>query len=494
MPGKLKLEVTAGDAKGEVHEFDEHDTFLFGRMSDCDVHLPKDLNISRHQFILEANPPDARVRDLGSRNGTQVNGVKHGGREKGESPEDGAKRTYPEVDLKHGDQIRVGKTVFAVHVAMPAECRECGRVIPDEDRAACSSDGGTSICAVCKAKLAASPRPAKGPEPVRCQKCGKDVTEEVGNRRSGDYVCGACREGAGSDPLQVLLALLREAGKLRTEQPAPKIAGYEIEKKIGVGGFGAVYLARRKKDNEKVAVKIMLSRIAVDEPSRKRFLREIDLAKKLKHENIVSLIDNGSVGGAFYFIMPYCEGDCVARLMKRRGGKLTLREAGPLMLQALDGLAYLHANDTVHRDLKPENVLLTGSEGQWTARISDLGLAKNFQRTGLSGPTITGQTAGTPLFMPREQVTNFKRVEPVTDVWSMGATFYNMLTGKFPRDFPRGRDPIEILLHDSAVPIRRRDPRIPTKVAEVIDRALADKTSDRYPTAAEFKDALETAF
>jgi serine/threonine protein kinase len=99
--------------------------------------------------------------------------------------------------------------------------------------------------------------------------------------------------------------------------------------------------------------------------------------------------------------------------------------------------------------------------------------------------------AGTPVFMPREQATNFKYVRPTGDVWSMGATFYNMLTGKFPRDFPHGRDMMQVMLQSPVVPIRRRDSNIPPRLAEVIDRALAEKPQDRYQDAGEMLKALK---
>src|SRR5450432_847317 len=108
MSGRLILTITAGPTIGKTFEFDEHDTLLFGRMADCHICLSEDRTISRHHFLLEVNPPDARIRDLGSFHGTSVNGQKHGGREKHETPEEGAKRQYPQVDLHDGDTIKVG--------------------------------------------------------------------------------------------------------------------------------------------------------------------------------------------------------------------------------------------------------------------------------------------------------------------------------------------------------------------------------------------------
>ena len=140
MSGKVKLEAVEGPMKGKAFIFEEHDTFLFGRLDDCHACLPDDNMVSRHHFIMEANPPDARIRDLGSLNGTYVNGAKYGSREAHETPEEGAKRQYPEVDLKHGDRIKVGATVLAVALEGEAVCCQCNAAIADADREASRPD------------------------------------------------------------------------------------------------------------------------------------------------------------------------------------------------------------------------------------------------------------------------------------------------------------------------------------------------------------------
>ena len=491
MPGKVKLEVVEGSMLGKHYVFDQHDTFLFGRMSDCHACLPGDPAVSRHHFIMEVNPPDARIRDLGSRNGIYINGIKYGGRKEGETPEEGAKREYHEVNLKNGDRIVVGTTVLAVELEVPAICCECGRAIADGDREKCAWLGGTFICVSCKDKAVASKEAPKGPKATRCQKCGKDVSGEVGKARCGDYVCESCRQKLKADPAEILRGLLGEAEKRSGIQGEPTIAGYDIEKRLGTGGFGVVYLARCKRGGELVAIKVMLSKVAVGKHGRERFLQEINLLKAIEHKNIVSLKDHGAIGSVFYFVMEYCESGSVDHLMKHVGGTLGMAEAASIMLQALDGLAYAHSKGVVHRDIKPGNILLKGSKKNWLVKISDLGLAKNFEQAGFSGMTMTGSTMGTPSFMPREQVTNFKHVKPVSDVWGIGATFYNMITGRVPRDFRAGRDPMEVVLHGAVVPIRKRDPSIPKGLAEVIDRALSDETTGRYQSAGEMRKALE---
>jgi serine/threonine-protein kinase len=190
--------------------------------------------------------------------------------------------------------------------------------------------------------------------------------------------------------------------------------------------------------------------------------------------------------------MELCAGGSVGAYQSRRGGKLPLDEVARIALDAMTGLAYAHERKFVHRDLKPDNLLMTERDGG-TIKVADFGLAKSFDKAGLSGMTATSTFGGTPLFMAREQLANFKKVKPVTDVWSLGATMYWLLTAQPVRDFSAAPDPMLVILGESAIPIRKRDPSIPPRVAEVIDRALADEVGDRYATMLEFRTAFERA-
>ncbi len=456
MGNTVSFSVTAGPMKGKAFEFTEHDTFLFGRAEECHCRLPDDGQVSRRHFIVEVNPPDARIKDFGSLNGTHVNGKKIGSREKGETPEQGQQRKYPEVDLKDGDVLEAGQTKLAVKIV------------------AAEANG-----------------------PLLCSRCGKDVGNEAGGRREGAYICLACRQSIQIDPAAALLEVLAKdeakkgGGTPKAKGDSPSVGGYRIGKRLGIGGFGAVYLAERESDGHPVAIKVMLARVAVDESSRLKFAQEVKLLEALRHGNIVSMISSGSAGGAFYFVMEYCPGGSLADYMTANGGRLTAKTALPILRQALEGLAYAHSQGVVHRDLKPANILLTGKPEGPVAKISDLGLAKNFDKAGFSGMTVTGAYAGTPVFMPKEQITNFKYVKPVTDVWSFGATAYNLLTGLTPRDFPRGADPMEVILRGEIIPVRKRDPQIPTALAEVIDKAIQASPKDRYQDAQEMLSALK---
>lgn len=420
MNAKVQIQVIGG----KRFTFWEHDTLIFGRMDDCHAWIGDDTQVSRHHFILEVNPPAVCLRDLGSLNGTYVNGEKFGARKTGESPEEGAKRRYPEVALKNGDRIKVGRTEIDVSVEQP---KEAPQHIADPDL------GDISLLS---------------PEQLAKLIFGSPAT----------------------------------AGKPKLEIP-----GYTIDGEIGRGGYGAVYRARRAADGKTVAVKVMLSRVDADDEAIEKFKREVEVTAKLDHPNIVRVLESGASGAVFYFIMEFCDGGSVWDIMRKANGSLPLAQAKPIILGALKALAFAHEKGFVHRDLKPQNILIS----RGGVRLSDFGMAKSFEQAGLSGMSMTGGYAGTPVFMPREQITNFKYVKPVSDVWSMGATIYNMLTGAYPYPFSKERDPIDVILNEDVVPIRKRDKSISIALAAVIDRALATKAKERFQTASEFYQALK---
>jgi serine/threonine-protein kinase len=497
MPGKITLDITDGPMTGKSFVFTEHDTFIFGRDPECHARLAEnDTTASRQHFMLEVNPPDVRVRDLGSLNGTFVNDKAIGKREANETPEQGRARNFPEVDLKSGDALKVGASIFKLTIETPAYCNDCNKEIALQERDALRAPSGVYVCRECRARAAMMKTELpNAPKAIVCKECGKDVAREIGDGRRGDYVCQDCQAKVGDNPVALLIKAIMERQRAQQPAQAPQkaddgIPGYAIEKMLGAGGMGAVYLARRNSDGQRVAIKVMLAKVAVNEHMREVFGREIEITKQLRHPNVITLFEHGSAGPGFYFVMELCAMGSVDDLISARGGRLSLEEGIPLAMSALDGLAYLHDNSFVHRDLKPANLLIA-APGH--AKISDMGLAKNFDKAGLSGMTVTGAMAGTVLFMPKEQITNYKFVKPPTDVFSFGATLYNMLTGTTPRDYPVGSDPMQVVLKGPSVPIRQRDGRIPERIAAVIDRACAAAWKDRYANAREMREALAHA-
>lgn len=478
MSAKVLLEVLAGPIKGRVFEFDQHDTFIFGRASDCHAHLAKDGYVSRHHFLLEANPPEATIRDLGSLNGTHVNGVRYGGR-KAAKQRPGAFLQDCQVPLRDGDRIGVGQTTILVRVEMPSVDEPPGAPLG----AAAQRDPGERLYTPTSTESAMPEQPSVSEWQ---QFAPPGLAPAAMNAPAG-----VPQTASEADQKGGVRHLIQQAVDQYQSSIPLEIQGYKLEEVLGQGAMGTVYRAMRLADDFPVAIKVMLPKVAAKEKARRRFLREIDVIRELNHPNIATLIDSGVVGKAFYFVLDFCNGGCLAALAARRGGKLPLSALRPIMLQSLAGLEHAHQRGFVHRDLKPGNILLHQQGTGWVAKIGDFGLAKQFEQAGFSGMTLTGSRGGTYDYMPREQLIDFKTTKPVSDVWSLGATFYRVLTGVSPRECAEGRDAMEVVLGEKAVPVRQRDPSIPPAVAAILDKSLAMAPKDRFQNASDMRRAFE---
>lgn len=463
MGATITLKVSAGSLKGAQYVIEERTTCVIGRAPDCYPCLPDDAahkTISRYHCLLDLNPPAIIIRDFGSLNGTYINDKKIGQRDKDQSPEQATRRKFREHTLKHGDCIRIGKTVFEVLI-----------------------------------KTDEPPKPAAPIQPKALPNTVYDATQPPAEADSSH------------DPMALVEELLNDANA--SDEALQAIQGYTIIKELGRGGMGSVYLAQKDRTGEQVALKILLPQVAKDPKVVERFTREIQLTKALSHRNIVQLFEHGNHKSVFFFTLEYCDYGPLKRVMRQHGGVVPLDLALNITLQLLDGLHYAHtlelkqfklpdgsttdAHGIVHRDIKPANLLLSNQNGKLIAKISDYGLAKNFDMAGLSGLTRTGQIGGTPSFMPRQQVINFKYAKPEVDVWAVAASLYYMLTGCTPRDFPKDKDPWMVVLQEPATPIRVHNPDIPLAIADVIDEALIDKPVIKIQTAQALKQALQDA-
>ncbi|HEY7423701.1 MAG TPA: protein kinase [Gemmataceae bacterium] len=507
MPATVALTVVQGKNKGQQFVFDQRTTCIIGRDDECQVRFPKDKehqSISRHHCLLDINPPDVRIRDLGSRAGTYINDSLIGKRDSSQTAEEGSLLRLSEFDLKDGDQIKIGKTIFQVTIRIAAACATCAAEIPagDQDRARLSEGGYR--CAACRRRESgAVPEAASQRAGQVCTRCGRQVSAAGGSQRAGDVICAACR----AEPGRLVQQLLEMARSGSRELIA--VQGYRVEKELGHGGMGAVYLAVHETSGERVALKVMLPQVAAGSRARELFLREAANTTSLRHRHVVHLHDLGCSQGMFFFTLEYCEGGSVADLLAKRGRPLAVEKAVKIILQVLDGLEYAHgvevsnvkladgssgtARGLVHRDVKPHNLFLARSGAKFCAKVGDYGLAKAFDMAGLSGMSATGTAAGTPVFMPRQQLVDFKYARPEVDVWAAAASLYYMLTLAYPRDFPKKKDPWQVVLQTDPIPIRDRDASIPKKLADVIDTALREKPAIPFQSAAELRQALQEA-
>ena len=168
------------------------------------------------------------------------------------------------------------------------------------------------------------------------------------------------------------------------------------------------------------------------------------------------------------------------------------------LMQILAGLDYLHnvkltveledgskktVHGIVHRDLKPDNIFVELVNGSPVLKIADFGLSKAFEVAGMTGHTMTGAAMGTLVYMPRQQIKNFKYSKPEIDVWAAAASVYHLMTGFYAKPFEAGVEPMKVVLIKDAVPINKRDPKVPKVFAKIIDKALEDKTTLHYDTA-----------
>ncbi|MEM7553993.1 MAG: protein kinase [Cyanobacteria bacterium P01_A01_bin.84] len=472
MSAKVTLTITEGKLPGRQYIFDSRTSCIIGRAKDCNIPLPNDEDhstISRYHCLLDINPPDIRIRDFGSRNGTFVNGEKIGQRKSHQTPKEAAEEIFPEFDLKDNDEIKLGSTVFAV----------CAEHDPQE-----ISIPEVNIPESNSTKISIPEINISNFQPPTINVSQDNPTE-------------------APNLLEYIKRLLGLAKAGKRELLA--IKGYEIIQVLGQGGCGEVYLARHEESKQVIALKVMLPKVAGNERTVKYFLRETENIKVLRHPNVVSFIDYGYSDGIFFFTMEYCQGGSVEDLIRHQGGKLPVDLALAIILQVLDGLEYSHnaeipyvklkgnnfgkGQGLVHRDLKPGNIFLAHEDDKITAKIGDYGLSKAFDLAGLSGQSMTETRAGTPVFIPRQQVLDFKYAKPEVDVWAAAASLYYMLTGYFPRNFS-GKDKFLEVLRNKPVPIRQRNANIPENLAEVIDLALVEEPEIHFKSAIAFKKAL----
>ena len=257
---------------------------------------------------------------------------------------------------------------------------------------------------------------------------------------------------------------------------------YSIEKQIGSGGMGAVYLAQDARLGRRVALKLLDSALTAHGQSRERFLREARLAAALDHPNICTIHDVGEAEGRPFIAMQYIEGKTLRRLID--GQPLPLDSLFSITHQIADALSAAHERGIVHRDIKSGNIIVT-PQGQ--VKVLDFGLARLIERPSEESEqnlTMTGQVMGTPASMSPEQARG-ERVDHRSDIFSFGCVLYEMVTGQIPFKGRSSADVISALLTQPHTPAVALNKEIPSRLSSVIDRALAKEPEDRYQSVRE---------
>ncbi|TWU00693.1 Serine/threonine-protein kinase PrkC [Botrimarina colliarenosi] len=279
--------------------------------------------------------------------------------------------------------------------------------------------------------------------------------------------------------------LFEPAGKTAKPGPAQelplpyRLGDYVLTAEVGRGGMGIVYRANQRSLDREVAVKLILRGALASEDDQKRFRSEAEAVARIDHPGVVPIHEVGEHGGQLFFSMPFVEGETLAARLAR--GPLADRDAARLVRDIGRAIETAHQKGVLHRDLKPANILIDRDE---RVHVTDFGLAKRFGEGETGSLTATGAILGTPSYMAPEQAAGTRGdVGPATDVYSLGAILYALLTGRPPFQGPTGVDTVLMLLEQEPAPPRLLNRRVNRDLEMITLRCLQKPTELRYASA-----------
>ncbi|QEL14720.1 serine/threonine-protein kinase [Limnoglobus roseus] len=262
--------------------------------------------------------------------------------------------------------------------------------------------------------------------------------------------------------------------------PLPSIPGFELLQELGRGGMGVVYKARDAMTGQIVAVKVLIAGSHAGALERERFRREMTSAAVLRHPNVVQLLNAGEHQGLPYLVLEHVDGGTLADRLN--GTPWSPTAAVKLTAHLANAVQFAHAAGIIHRDLKPANILFAAD----VPKLADFGLSKALGVSDSARPiTETGAVLGTPSYISPEQATGDKEVGPTTDVYSLGAILYELLTGRPPFDGKTTLDIVLKVLNDSPIAPTRFCPELPADLEAIVLKCLHKNPAKRYGTANE---------
>jgi serine/threonine-protein kinase len=281
------------------------------------------------------------------------------------------------------------------------------------------------------------------------------------------------------------LQRVRQQAAARTSGGGDQIPGYKILQKLGEGAMAKVYKAKQVSLDRIVAIKVLPRRAHEDPQFVERFYAEGRAAAKLNHPNIVQAIDVGQAGERHYFVMEYVEGESVSEYLQEHT-RYSEAEALKVVIQIAEALNHAHERGFIHRDVKPKNIMLT-RDG--TAKLADMGLARQVSDRE-AAEAEAGKAFGTPYYISPEQIRGEVDVDFRCDIYGLGATFYNMVTGRVPFS---GKSPSEVMrkhLREPPKPPDHINPELSAGVSEIIEVMLAKDRNKRYGSTAHLLEDL----
>lgn len=326
-----------------------------------------------------------------------------------------------------------------------------------------------------------------------CAKCGKSCSLGGASAPERCPICGGTLEQAIPEEAlaRVSSVVIPVVPQEKSDGDPTRLGKYSIERVLGRGGCGVVYLATDTQLNRKVALKIVHRGSGSDSKESshevERFVREAQISAKLRHPNIVSIYEAGAIDGKHYIAMEYVEGASMAQW--RRGGSITIRQQVRVLRDVALAVHHAHEQGITHRDLKPQNVMVDVKVKPY---VTDFGLAKKAGGEGVDPSlTLEGAILGTPVYMSPEQAKGKKSVGKRSDVWSLGVMLYEVMTGRPPF---RGESPVAIVMKvlrdpvppPSSVAAAVMNAPLYRPLEAVVMRALQKEPGDRYESAKEF--------
>ncbi|MFO0837960.1 MAG: serine/threonine-protein kinase [Phycisphaerae bacterium] len=269
-------------------------------------------------------------------------------------------------------------------------------------------------------------------------------------------------------------------------RPSQQIPGYQLQKRVGAGAMAVVYRAKQLSLDRIVAVKVLPRKLSKNAEFVERFYREGKAAASLNHNNIVQAIDVGESGGFHYFVMEFVEGCTVYDELA--GGKIyTEREAIDIVHQIAEALEHAHERGIIHRDVKPKNIMLTTDR---VAKLADMGLAR--AATDLEAAMAeAGRAYGTPYYISPEQIRGEVHIDRRADIYSLGSTFYHMVTGRVPFEGPTPSAVMHKHLKETLVPPDHLNTKLTAGCAAMIEMMMAKDRDKRYADCAQLIEDLE---
>ncbi len=435
----IVLRVISGPHEGQEYQINRGGSFIVGRASRAAFPMTADLALSRAHFQLENFPPLCHLVDLGSTNGTKVNGMR-----------------VERVLLREGDLVAAGDSAIAVHY----------------------TGGGDNAslrdaCAGCGVRLENGvPFTSTKPE---------EVTP------------------VGTVPRPLISSVLCSDCEARRRQFPDTSPDYLIEEVIGEGGMGTVYRARQISRNRRVAIKMMIANSTAGEKALNYFHREIRALRDMLmpggkcHPSIVEFYELFQIEGHFQLVMEYVDGKNALDWTRALKQPMPIATAAQIGQDLLSALHFAHGKGYVHRDIKPSNLLVMGPVHRPRVKLSDFGLAKSMVNSSVfSNLTRQGDVGGSVGFLSPEHIRQFGEVREPADIYCAGATLFYLLTEKYPYlGFDPGRaDSYEMILDHPPVPLRAFRPDAPEGLEQILLKALRKRPNSRWKSAEAMWQAL----